>query len=113
MESEARAIANTIATSMLVKTAWAGADPNWGRILAAVGRAGIPINPNRVNIWFGRQQVCRNGEAANFNEAEAHRYLLQPEYVIRVSLGLGRAMATVLTNDLTADYVRINADYRT
>lgn len=110
---EARQIANTIATSLLVKTAWAGADPNWGRILAAIGRSGIDLDPGRVDIWFGGQQVCRRGVAHAFDEQKAHRYMLQPAYGIRVSLGRGKVGVRVLTNDLTADYVAINADYRT
>jgi glutamate N-acetyltransferase/amino-acid N-acetyltransferase len=112
-EREARHIASTIATSLLVKTAWAGADPNWGRILAAIGRSGIDIDPARIDIWFGPQQVCRKGTAQNFDEKAAHIYMWQPSYDIRVSLGRGRAQASILTNDLTAEYVRINADYRT
>ena len=112
-EREARHIANTIATSLLVKTAWAGADPNWGRILAAVGRSGIDLNPARIDIWFGAQQVCRNGAAVDFEEKAAHQYMSLPVYEIRVSLGRGRAQASLLTNDLTSEYVRINADYRT
>jgi len=112
-EREARHIANTIATSLLVKTAWAGADPNWGRILAAVGRSGINLSPARIDIWFGPQQVCRNGTAVGFKEKAAHQYMSLPVYEIRVSLGRGRAQASLLTNDLTSEYVRINADYRT
>jgi N-acetylglutamate synthase/N-acetylornithine aminotransferase len=69
---EALLVARTIAHSMLVKTAWAGADPNWGRILAAVGRCGVPIDPSRVQIFIGRQKVCRNGAATTFNEKKAH-----------------------------------------
>jgi len=112
-EAEARQIANTIATSMLVKTAFAGADPNWGRILAAIGRAGIVLDPARINIYFGDQQVCRAGTARDFDERRANAYLSQPHFDVRVTLGRGRAQTTVLTTDLTAEYVRINADYRT
>ena len=70
---EALLVARTIAHSALVKTAWAGADPNWGRILAAVGRCGAPIDPSRVQIFIGSQKVCRNGVACTFNERQAHR----------------------------------------
>ncbi|HZU22728.1 MAG TPA: bifunctional glutamate N-acetyltransferase/amino-acid acetyltransferase ArgJ [Terriglobales bacterium] len=111
-EREARRVAACIATSLLVKTAWAGADPNWGRILAAIGRSGIEADAAKIDIWFGAQQVCRRGEACSFDEKTAHRYMSQPVYEIRVSLGAGRASAWLLTNDLTAEYVRINADYR-
>jgi glutamate N-acetyltransferase / amino-acid N-acetyltransferase len=110
---EALLVARTIAHSMLVKTAWAGADPNWGRILAAVGRCGAPIDPSRVQIFIGRQKVCRNGVACAFNERQAHRSLAQPVCDIRVQLGRGQESVRFLTTDLTAEYVRINADYST
>ncbi len=110
---EALVVARTIAHSMLVKTAWAGADPNWGRILAAVGRCGLPINPTRVQIFIGRQKVCRKGIACAFSERQAHRHLAQPVCEVRVQLGRGRHSVRFLTTDLTAEYVRINADYST
>ncbi len=110
---EALKVARTIAHSMLVKTAWAGADPNWGRILAAVGRCGVPIDPSRVQILIARQKVCRNGIAGEFNERQAHRDLAQPVCDVRVQLGRGRQSVRFLTTDLTAEYVRINADYST
>ena len=110
---EALLVARTIAHSMLVKTAWAGADPNWGRILAAVGRCGVPIDPSRIQIFIGSQKVCRNGVACSFNERQAHRSLAQPVCDIRVQLGRGQESVRFLTTDLTAEYVRINADYST
>ena len=110
---EAMQIARTIAHSPLVKTAWAGADPNWGRILAAAGRAGVPLDPGRINIFFGNLQVCRGGVAAAFDEHEAHAYLLRPQYNVRVQLGRGSTWLDFLTCDLTTDYVHINADYTT
>jgi len=110
---EALTVARTIAHSALVKTAWAGADPNWGRILAAVGRSGVPIDPARVQIFIGTQKVCRNGVACPFNQQQAHRALAQPVCDVRVELGRGRQSVRFLTTDLTAEYVRINADYST
>jgi len=110
---EALGVARTIAHSLLVKTAWAGADPNWGRILAAVGRCGAHIDPARVQIFIGRQQVCRNGAACLFSERQAHRDLARPVCDIRVQLGRGQQSVKFLTTDLTAEYVRINADYST
>jgi glutamate N-acetyltransferase/amino-acid N-acetyltransferase len=110
---EALLVARTIAHSLLVKTAWAGADPNWGRILAAIGRCGAPIDPSHVQIFIGSQKVCRNGVAHPFNEKQAHRSLAQPVCDIRVQLGRGRNALRFLTTDLTAEYVRINADYST
>jgi glutamate N-acetyltransferase/amino-acid N-acetyltransferase len=111
--AEARQVARAIAHSALVKTAWAGADPNWGRILAAIGYSGAPVNPARVSIFIGAQQVCRNGSAAHFDEQEAHTHLAQPQCDIRVQLGRGRRGLHFYTTDLTAEYVRINADYST
>jgi glutamate N-acetyltransferase/amino-acid N-acetyltransferase len=111
-ESEARKIANIIATSALVKTAFAGADPNWGRILAAIGRAGVALDPGRVDIHIGAARVCHHGMADNFHEAAVHATMSEHAYNIRVDLGRGRASASVLTCDLTDQYVHINADYR-
>jgi glutamate N-acetyltransferase/amino-acid N-acetyltransferase len=110
---EALLVARTIAHSLLVKTAWAGADPNWGRILAAVGRCGAAIDPAGVQIFIGSQNVCRNGAACAFNEPRAHRNLAQPVCDVRVQLGRGRLAVKFLTTDLTTEYVRINADYST
>jgi glutamate N-acetyltransferase/amino-acid N-acetyltransferase len=110
---EAMQIARTIAHSPLVKTAWAGADPNWGRILAAAGRSGVALDPRKINIFFGDLQVCRKGVAAEFDEHEAHAHLTQPQYDVRVQLGRGRASLEFLTCDLTTEYVHINADYTT
>ncbi len=111
--AEALIVARTIAHSMLVKTAWAGADPNWGRILAAVGRCGLPIDPSGLDIFIGRQKVCRKGIACSFSERQAHRDLAQPVCDVRLQLGSGRQSVRFLTTDLTAEYVRINADYST
>lgn len=110
---EARQIAHTIATSALVKTAWAGADPNWGRMLAAIGRSGVKVDPARIDIFLGEQLVCRHGAAAPFDHDCAHRYMSQGEYEIRITLGLGKADLDYVTCDLTQEYVHINADYST
>ena len=112
-EKEADQIAKTIAHSPLVKTAWAGADPNWGRILAAVGRSGIEVDPEKVDIHFGDIQVCRRGGANPFSEKEAHAYLSQPQFQITVQLRRGTISIEFLTCDLTTEYVHINADYTT
>lgn len=112
-QDEARQVAQTVAHSLLVKTAWAGADPNWGRILAAVGRSGVAIDAARVSIQIGSQVVCRNGAAHIFDEKQAHQDLSGPRCEVRVRLGRGAASVRYLTTDLTAEYVRINADYST
>ncbi len=112
-ELEADRIARTIAHSMLNKTAWAGADPNWGRILAAVGRSGVKVDPAKVDVYIGEHQVCRNGGSVPFDAQAAHETMLQPRYDVRVKVGKGKATASILTCDLTAEYVHINADYST
>lgn len=110
---DARRIARTIANSPLVKTAWTGADPNWGRMLAAIGYSGVKVDPTRVGIYLGNQQICRNGAASPFDKDAAHKYMSQPAYDIRFTLGAGKASLDFLSCDLTADYVSINADYST
>jgi len=111
--TEARTIARSIANSPLVKTAWAGADPNWGRILSSVGKSGVAVDPAKINVHIGEQQVCKGGMAYPFDEQAAHAYLKQREYDIRVELGRGKATLMFLTCDLTTEYVHINADYST
>jgi len=110
---EAMQVARTIAHSLLVKTAFAGADPNWGRILAAVGRSGVPIDARQINIFIGGELVCRRGQRRTFAAEKVHAEMSKPNYEIRIRLGRGRATATYLTTDLTTDYVRINAEYST
>jgi glutamate N-acetyltransferase/amino-acid N-acetyltransferase len=110
---EALQVARTIAHSLLVKTAWAGADPNWGRILAAIGRSGITFQPAKVDIAIGSQLVCRKATACDFDAQRAHRELSQPECKVTVRLGRGKSALEFLTGDLTQEYVRINADYST
>ena len=111
--SEARQIGRAIANSPLVKTAWAGADPNWGRILSAIGSSGVKINPERINIYLGEQQICRHGAACPFDHDRAHAYMSEPVYEILIALGAGSATLEFLSCDLTTEYVRINADYST
>jgi len=110
---EAMQIAKAVAHSLLVKTAWAGADPNWGRILAAAGRSGVQLDPAKINIYIGEQLVCRAGAVHPFDESRAHLDLGQPQCDVRVQLGRGSESVQFLTTDLTAEYVHINADYST
>ncbi len=112
-QDEAQQVARAVAHSLLVKTAWAGADPNWGRILAAVGRSGVAIKPAHVSILIGDQMVCRDGVGCAFDQQRAHQDLARPRSRIRIRLGRGRASTIFLTTDLTTEYVRINADYST
>jgi glutamate N-acetyltransferase/amino-acid N-acetyltransferase len=106
-------VARTIANSPLVKTALAGADPNWGRILAAAGRAGVRFDPERVEIRLAGILVCRHGREYPFNERAAHRKLLASHVPVRVDLRAGKGRARIWTCDFTGDYVAINASYRT
>ena len=113
-DADALLVAKAIAHSPLVKTAWAGCDPNWGRLMAAIGYSGAEIAAERVAIDFGELPICRNGgRAEDLDMAAAHAYLQQPEFSITVRLGLGEGACTFWTSDLTAEYVRINADYST
>ena len=109
----AAAVARTIAHSPLVKTALAGADPNWGRILAAAGRAGVAFRPERAAISLAGISVFRRGRPMPFDEKAVHEGMLQHEYTMRVDLGSGRGHARIWTCELSEGYVRINADYRT
>jgi glutamate N-acetyltransferase/amino-acid N-acetyltransferase len=107
-------LARAIANSPLVKTAIAGADPNWGRVLSAAGNAGTPFDPAHVDIDMQGVTVCRSGLAAKFDESELKSKLEQRECEIRFSIrGKGRGEARFWTCDLTEDYIRINASYRT
>ena len=112
---EARRVADTIAHSPLVKTALFASDPNWGRILAAVGRSGLEgLDIDRVRIWLGDTLVVRDGgRDPGYTEEAGRAAMVGPEIGIRVALGRGQARAQVLTCDLSYDYVKINAEYRT
>jgi len=112
-EAAARRIGQTIATSPLVKTAFAGGDPNWGRVYAAAGRAGVKFDPSRVDIHMAGIPVLRRGQPLDFNERAASNRLLEKNVHIVVDLHTGRASARYWTCDFTAEYVRINASYRT
>jgi glutamate N-acetyltransferase/amino-acid N-acetyltransferase len=112
-EAAARKIAETIATSPLVKTAFAGGDPNWGRIFAAAGRAGVKFDPTLVEITMAGIKVLRKGQPLDFNERAASNRLLAEHVPIVVDLHAGKSRARYWTCDFTAEYVRVNASYRT
>src|ERR1700681_1256589 len=112
-EPAARQIAQTIATSPLVKTAFAGGDPHWGRVFAAAGRSGVKFDPHRVDITMAGIHVLSRGKPLDFNERAASNRLLAPHVHIIMDLHAGRAVARYWTCDFTAEYVRINASYRT
>jgi glutamate N-acetyltransferase/amino-acid N-acetyltransferase len=112
-DKAARRIAFSIANSPLVKTAIAGEDPNWGRIVMAVGKAGEAADRDRLAIWFGEHLVAKEGERApGYVEEAVARYMKGAEIDLKVDLGIGRGAARVWTCDLTHAYIDINADYR-
>ncbi len=112
-DADARAVARSIANSPLVKTAVAGEDPNWGRVVMAVGKAGAEADRDRLSIRFGDVLVAEKGMVAEgYVEADAAAHMKGEEVTISVDLGLGTGKSTVFTCDLTAQYIAINADYR-
>lgn len=109
----ARTIARACANSPILKTAIAGHDPNWGRVVMAVGKAGEAADRDKLAIWFGPHCMALNGERApDYDEKTVASYMKNREITIRIDVGVGKAAATVWTCDLTHDYVSINADYR-
>jgi glutamate N-acetyltransferase / amino-acid N-acetyltransferase len=121
-DAAAKQIANAIATSMLVKTAFYGGDANWGRILAAAGRAGVDIDPEQTELWIAPGettsrpdfllQLFDRGIAASYSEAQASAVMAEPSISILLDCGAGDGAATVWTCDLSHDYVSINGHYR-
>jgi glutamate N-acetyltransferase/amino-acid N-acetyltransferase len=113
-DADALRVAKAIAHSPLVKTSWAGGDPNWGRLIAAIGYSGAAIDPERIDIQFGDLPICRDGgRAPEFDEAAAHAYIAQPEFSIAIQLHQGAGACVFWTTDLTVEYIHINADYST
>lgn len=111
-ERDAKLAAHAIATSPLVKTALHGGDPNWGRILAAVGRSGARFSLKKISLHAGPIALVRDGAPAQYNEKDAARIFARERVPLRINLGLGTARAVVLSSDLGHDYVSLNADYR-
>jgi glutamate N-acetyltransferase/amino-acid N-acetyltransferase len=112
--ADAALVAKAIAHSPLCKTAWSSGDPNWGRLLAAAGYSGAVFQPERTRVWIGGEPVFELGlRAAAFDEAAAHAAMMEPEYTITIDLGEGDGSCRFVTCDMTAEYVRINADYST
>ena len=118
-DAAAKQVAQTIALSSLVKTAIAGADPNWGRILAAAGRSGVTFDPDHAEIWLGGMKMYGPPKGKSWSvalpldEGAAHTRLLEKNISIVVDLHQGRGKARMWTCDFTAEYVHINASYRT
>jgi glutamate N-acetyltransferase/amino-acid N-acetyltransferase len=113
-EKDAKKIAFSIANSNLVKTAIAGEDPNWGRIIMAIGKSGINIDLKKLSINFGNIKIIDKGQLVNnYKESEVANYMKQQTIDISVSLNTGQKKFTAYTMDLTKKYIEINADYRT
>src|SRR5699024_3313110 len=112
-EEGAKQVAKAVISSNLVKTAIYGADPNWGRIVCAVGYSEQPVDPNKVSVAIGNVGVVKNGLPAAFEEAEAKQEMLEDQVVLHVDLQDGTHAATAWGCDLTYEYVKINASYRT
>ena len=112
-QSDAKSVAFSIANSNLVKTAIAGEDPNWGRIIMAIGKSGINFDTNKLSINFGDIKVVENGKIfSNYNESQVATYMKSSSIDISVSLNSGSKYFTAYTMDLTKKYIEINADYR-
>jgi len=112
-DASARLIALAIANSPLVKTAIAGEDPNWGRVVMAVGKSGEPANRDRLKLKIGDFNIAKNGRViANYDERPVAKYMKGREIVISIDVGIGKGSARVWTSDLTHEYISINADYR-
>ena len=112
-DKSARRIAMSIANSPLVKTAIAGEDANWGRVVMAVGKAGEPADRDKLSIWFGGIRVAHKGARdPSYDEAAVSVEMKKPEIYLKVALGLGKGRDRVLTCDLTKEYIAINGDYR-
>ena len=111
--AQARKVGMAVANSKLVKTAFFGADPNFGRIMVAIGYAGVPIQPERIDVSFDGVSVVRKGVGLSSSEAKAARVLRRPSFSVRINLHQGKESASIWTSDLSYEYVRINSAYKT
>jgi glutamate N-acetyltransferase/amino-acid N-acetyltransferase len=111
-DDQAKTVARTIAFSQLCKTAFYGQDPNWGRFVCAAGYSGIQFDPSELSLWLDDVQLVAAGTPAGYREEDAAAVMKQREFHIRLQLGNGPGRAVFWTSDLSEEYVRINADYR-
>jgi glutamate N-acetyltransferase/amino-acid N-acetyltransferase len=112
-DADAARIADVVAHSPLVKTAFFGQDANWGRIVGAVGRAGVDIDPERIDIYFDEVQMVHAGQGCGAeSEAQVTAVMKKSEFTVVIDLNIGTGQAAILTCDFSIDYVKINADYR-
>jgi len=112
-DEDAERCARSIANSMLCKTAWFGGDPNWGRILAAAGYSGAEFSPEKVDLLYNDSFVIKKGKPVAVSEEELAKEVAKKEFIIKIRLGAGRKNCTIWTSDLSYDYVKINAEYKT
>ncbi|MBN1141391.1 MAG: bifunctional ornithine acetyltransferase/N-acetylglutamate synthase, partial [Deltaproteobacteria bacterium] len=113
-EAAALTVAKSVATSNLLKAAFFGADPNWGRVIAAVGYSGVAVDPGRIAIRFDDVALVENGQGTGPEAKDrAHQIMKKAEFTVTVDLHMGDGSAFYYTSDLTYDYVRINAEYHT
>ena len=111
--SSAKKIARSIADSPLVKTAIGASDPNWGRIIMAIGKAKEKINPKKISLKIGSNTIIKNGEISrSYSESRTKKYMKDKDILLDINLGLGNSFSQIWTCDLTEDYIKINADYR-
>jgi len=111
-KNDADKIARTVGTSLLVKTAFYGEDPNWGRIIAAAGRAGVEFDPQKLDLYFGKYKVVRNGVSI-LSENKFRRVVRKPNFKITLNINNGKSSSFVMASDITMEYLKINAHYRT
>lgn len=112
-EADARAVARAVANSLLVKTSWFGEDPNWGRVMDAVGYSGAKLEEALVDVSYDGVPAVAKGQSAGTAEEELHRILAKPQFRIDISLNVGAASHTIYTCDCSSDYVKINSEYTT
>lgn len=112
-KEDAKRVAKSVATSQLCKTAFFGGDPNWGRIVCAVGYSGVAVEPDKITLWINDIKLFERGLPAEYDEKTVAEIMKGKEFVIRVDLGMGTSGVKFWTTDLSYDYVKINADYRT
>jgi glutamate N-acetyltransferase/amino-acid N-acetyltransferase len=112
-DADAEKAARSIARSQLVKTSWFGADPNWGRVICAVGYSGARVVPGRIDIFYNGRPAVKKGVSAGLAPDKLHKIIAGKEFAISVNLHQGRGSYSILTCDCSIEYVRINADYMT
>ncbi|MCA1809004.1 MAG: bifunctional glutamate N-acetyltransferase/amino-acid acetyltransferase ArgJ [Kiritimatiellia bacterium] len=111
--SAALCVARAVAQSPLVKTSWFGADPNWGRVICAIGYAGVPVRPEKIDIAYNGLPAVSRGQSAGLSESDLHAVIRRPEFSVEIDLHQGRAVGTIYTCDYSDQYIAINADYMT